>query len=128
MKISPCEGSVTIQFVRDLCGASVANQVVDHFGGRVLFIPKKPSANSRLARALEADALTALCTALGGETIVVPIGRNSALRQMRGRVEKLLLDGRSISDIANGAGCSRRTVYRLKAEMRDAGELPQANA
>lgn len=125
MKASPNINGTTINVVRDHCGPQVAGLLIDKFGGSIVFIPHKPSPTSRLAKAFDPDDLRRLCAALGGEKIVVPIGRHSALRKMRDRVEKLLLEGRSASDIARTAECCIRTVYGIKAEMRASGELPR---
>lgn len=126
LSISPGINGSTIHAVRDQCGDAVAKALVDKFGGRLLAIPRKPPATGRLAKAFDAATLQRLCSALGGETIVVPIGHRSAIRRMRRRAEKMLLNGRSASDIARRVGCCLRTVYAIKAEMRAAGELPKA--
>lgn len=123
MAISPGINGSTIQAVREHCGAEIARELIDRFGGRLLFIPSKTPSRGRLAEAFGTAALQQLCSALGGETIVVPIGRHSAIRKMRRRVERMIREGQSASDIARRAGCCRRTVYSIKAEMRAANEL-----
>ena len=123
MATSPVITGSTIQAVRDHCGADIANRLVDHFGGRLLAVPHKPPRRGRLATVLDPADLQRLCTAVGGEAIVVPIGPRSALRRMRRRVERMVRAGRSASDTAHRAGCCIRTVYVIKAEMRAAGEL-----
>lgn len=124
----PGINGTTIGEVRKRCGPDIAARLVDQFGGRVVFIPQAPPREAgRLKAALGEDALATLCAAVGGQTLVVPIGRNSALRRMRNQVEELLslTPPLSVSEVAQRAGCCRRTVYGIKAEMRAAGELPE---
>ncbi len=128
MAFSPGINGSTIHVVREYCGEVVAKRLVDLFGGRLLAIPRKPPIKGRLADAFDAPALHRLCTALGGETIVVPIGHRSAMRRVRRRAERMILQGRTASDIARRAGCCLRTVYTIKAEMRAAGELDPERA
>jgi len=123
LAISPGINGSTIQAVRDHCGTDIANRLVDHFGGRLLAVPHKPPRRGRLATVFGPAELQTLCSAMGGEAIVVPIGRRSVLRRMRRRVERMIRAGRSASDTAHRAGCCIRTVYAIKAEMRAAGEL-----
>lgn len=115
---------LTIHHVRNVCGAAVASALIDRCGGRRLYIPHTPSTTGQLAEAMDLPALERLCAALGGRTVVVPIGRRSGIRRTRLRVEKMLRAGRSASFIASRAGCCQRTVYSIKAEMRAAGDLP----
>lgn len=124
MALSPGINGSTIQTVRELCGAEIAARLVDNFGGLKLYIPHSPPKTGRLTSALDSAALESLCLNLGGEIVVVPIGRRSAARRTRQRVENMLRDGKSSSHIARRAGCCIRTVFGIKAEMRSAGELP----
>jgi len=124
LALSQAINETPIHVIREYCGDVVVRRLVDVFGGRLLAIPRKPPTKGRLADALDATALHRLCTALGGERIVVPIGHRSAMRRMRRSAEKMILQGRTASDIARRAGCCLRTVYTIKAELRAAGGLP----
>lgn len=116
-------GTTTIQSVIDRCGAEIASQIIDHFGGQILYIAKKPRGGSGLLKALDPADVQKLCKALGGETLLVPVGRNSAIRKMRQSVERMVREGLSTSEIARRAGCCRRTVYVVRSEMRASGEI-----
>lgn len=109
--------------IRRHCGDAVAERLIEAFAGLKIFIPLKPVHTSKLAEHFDGETLKRLSDAAGGESFVVPIGSRSALGQMRARVRTMLLSGKPANQIVQAAGCSVRTVFAVKAAMRDAGEL-----
>lgn len=112
-----------IDSVRRECGADVADRLIQHYGGRRISIPVKASPSVRLAKHFDQPTLEKLCASVGGEQVLIPIGPRSASRKTRARIRELTLQGCSANDTAAEAGCSLRTVFTVRAEMREAGGL-----
>lgn len=117
-----------IDSVRRECGAEVLDRLIHHYGGRRIFIPTKAATTARLAKHFDQPTLEKLCAAVGGDSILIPLGPRSASQRARIRVQELTLQGCSANDTAREAGCSLRTVFNVRAEMREAGALPQGDA
>lgn len=109
--------------IRRACGTEVASRLVEAFAGLKVFIPGKPNATSKLAEYFDTKTLQQLSDVAGGEHILIPIGSRNAIGQMRARVRQMLLAGLPAREIVQSAGCAVRTVFKVKAAMREAGEL-----
>ena len=96
--------------VAETLGLRVALALIQHFGGRELRIPMRPTADHPLIKALGETDGHAVCHFLAGQTIYVPIGRAGGLRR---NAVALDCQGYDRGEIARMLGISQRHVRRL---------------
>ena len=109
-------GNPSIEHVRRLCGAEVADELCTRAGGRRVYVPRGRIAESALGQIIGERAVSKLAAAFGGESIDVPTMRHLV-------IQKLCLAGKSAGQVASEALCSRRTVFKVKAQLRAEGKL-----
>ena len=109
--------------MRRLFGAEVAAKLQAHYGGIRAYIPKDPKPHNVLTHLVGIDVARAIAKHWGGMTIDVASGDEGRNRTWR-RVEELLLSGASAAKAARAAGCTERTVYKVRARLKDLGRLP----
>lgn len=101
-------------------GDKLAFALVEQFGGQELAIPKKASADHRIAQALGLHSMMALVESFGNETITVH-KRDSLARQIKHRrVAKLLASGKTQNQVAAQTGYTARHVRNVAATARAA--------
>lgn len=110
--------------VKDQLGQAFADRLVAGFGGRRIYIPKRVPARGRLTDVFDPSELARLIDVIGGDHVDVPVGRGNAAGRARRVAKSMLMDKVPAHEVANRVGLSRRSIYYLKDEMRQAGELP----
>jgi hypothetical protein len=110
-----------------LIGAVAADKLIEHFGGRRLYIPLKPAPRDQIPRSIGMRAAMVMARAFGSERILVPATCNQARR--RARIFKMRANQISISHIARELRCTERYVYKVLATYRENGlrvaQMPQ---
>ncbi len=104
----------TLAEVADATSIMVALKLSEHLGGRHVQVPKVPSPQSPLVKAVGSEAAVAICERLAGGWLYVPIrpGERVRIRVMRAA-------GIPVCQIARHLNCSERHVYRVLAEADD---------
>ena len=100
-------------------GEDAALALAEAFGGRSLYVPARIRSYHPIARAIGFEAARALSELRGPGRVDVPLGpaaRNSFAPEIRRR----LASGMSADKIAREVGCTRRTVFRVKASLNHA--------
>jgi hypothetical protein len=83
-------------------------------GGVELYVPKTPQPGHELAAIITWPGLRALAAQFGGEYITVP---NGCAEPQKGRIMKLLEQGRPKAQIASECGVTERYVYHVAAQL-----------
>lgn len=98
-----------------ILGPQAGDALATRFAGRRIYIPRSAGENHPLTVALGPIASDKLVRGLGGEHLDVPIsvGRRAEILALK----KL---GLKNTEIYQRAKCSRRLVYQVLAEARDA--------
>lgn len=104
-----------IENVAKVIGAGAAARLIARFGGRRMYIAKRPAAGDALARLVGYEAAVKLGAIFGGERMWLPNGAGHATRT---RVAQLRRAGASVSRIAGELGLSERHVYKVLAQLR----------
>ena len=99
--------------IRRTIGPAAHNAMLRELGGKRIFIPKALGPHHPLAETLGADAALRLAQKFGGETYEVPL-----TQRIREQMIADLKAGVAVSTIALRYHCSRRTVFRVKAELQ----------
>lgn len=105
------EGTLSDQ-IRRFMGPDVHNTLIRELGGRKLFIPAGCGAHHPLAEVIGLDQARKLCGEFAGQTYDVPL-----TQRVRERIITDLKADTPVTVIAQRYYCSRRTVFRVKAEM-----------
>ena len=105
-------------------GSDFASRLVKACGGRRLYIPTRMPTRGPLLDHFTQDEIQQLIGVAGGVHVDVPVGAGNAYGRARRRAEGMLRDGATINAVANQVGLARRTVYAIKARLRDLGEVP----
>ena len=100
-------------------GEAAADRLATAFGGRVIYIPRKPT--PRLTSVVGLEAAAWLCRTYAGEYIRVPMGPRRRDVQNARRIQNLSDQGLSARTIAETVGVSERTVHRVRARCRSVG-------
>lgn len=114
----------SIRDVAEAVGVRLALKLIELFGGLDLYVPHTLREDHPLM-ALGADDASALCEALGGETIYVP--RMAAGPRRTGDVANLAAAGRTRAQIARALGITQRHVRRLARRGEKASDPDQAD-
>lgn len=105
---------LTAQELVELLGTTEAARVCAAFGGLSnVYVPRRPAADSRWARAVGLETARALATEYGGEYIEIPMGRDLKIKALQ--VQALLGKGLSAPEIARRAGVTERYVRIVAA-------------
>ncbi|MGH7027833.1 hypothetical protein [Brevundimonas sp.] len=105
-------------------GKDFADRLVQACGGRRVYIPTRLPRRGPLHDAFNEPELRKLIAVSGGGHVDVPVGAGNTYGRARSKAEGMLREGYSANEIANKVGLSRRTVFMIKARMRDLGQLP----
>lgn len=118
-----------IEDLRRHCNASIVERLVHHFGGNRLKIPHEGglTGQSLLVRKLGWNDAIALCQAayMTGNASMeheIPVGDKKGLGAFRAdrreKIETLIREGKNSGEIALAVEASRRTVLRVRAELK----------
>ena len=102
-------------------GERAAADLRAEFGGTTTYVPMQPSADDRLTKVVGIERATALAELFGGLRLSVPL---ESARLKAEQVKWLSLAGEGADAIAHKLGCTERTVFRIRAGLREVGELP----
>ena len=113
-----------------IIGSVAADKLIEHFGGRRLYIPLKPAPRDQIPRSIGMRAALAMARVFGSERILVPATCNQARR--RARILRMRANQISISHIARELRCTERHVYKVLARCRKnpllVAQMPQTPA
>jgi DNA-binding transcriptional regulator LsrR (DeoR family) len=98
-------------------GIEAARKLVQHFGGRRLYVPRTPMAdNHEIVIGIGRRAAQVLQDEYGAESIIVPVGRDLKLDIAAEAVEKAA--GGKRAAIAQALGVSYSTAKRILRKLR----------
>lgn len=109
--------------ILDRLGKDFADRLVKSCGGRRVYIPTRTPKRGALYKAFNEHELQLLINMAGGGHVDVPVGTGNSYGRARSKAEEMLKDGQSVNHIAHQVGLARRTIYAIKARMRDQGRL-----
>lgn len=107
----------TLSDIQELLGVDAATRLAEVFPGRRLYLPREPGRHHPVSVAIGEQGALELGRVLGGTHIDVPLspGRRAAIL-------KLKAEGKGPLQIQREMKCSRRLVFQVLADARDAGE------
>lgn len=114
----PDSAHPVLREVADLCGDAVAVNLVRHYAGQRLLVPKKLTNEHHLVQSLGTAQANALVQGYCGERISVP---RTLASGAAGRKELVLRSARQnvpVRQIAAQAECTEVRVYQILAEER----------
>ncbi len=103
----------------DIMGVEAFVDLLKHFGGKRMYVPKNPFSNHPMTLAAGWTAAQALSSALGGEYVDLPTMAKYNRLEMRRKIILLRKQGLTIDAIAGKCGCGRRHVEKVCAEGRE---------
>lgn len=101
----------TIDSIVMLVGRGLLEKMSAELGGRRIYIPHHPGADSPMAVCIGLDAAEKISQVYGGMHFEVPIRAG-----VRTKILKCLDEGMPKARIAPTVGCSRRMVYKVLEE------------
>lgn len=99
-------------------GQEAALKLAGERGGRAIYVPKAARADDVLTGIVGLDDAQKIVTLLGHGTLMVPCGNIGGAGGRRARIEALLRQGLSQSEVAAEVDVHTRTVERVVAELR----------
>ena len=107
-------------YVVELIGEAAADRLSRDFGGRRVFVPKSLGEHHPLAASIGLEAARTLVANIGPGDLEPPLSQGRRLR-----IVELLKAGWKAERIGPAVGCSRRTVFRVKAALAEADDQQQ---
>ena len=107
-----------LQRIADCAGLGVALSLAKERGGVRITIPKKVE-GSDLAKIVGLDAAQKIVKELGHGQCLIPCGPVAGERGRREVARRVLKNKGTAVEAALAAGISERTVWRLKARLKD---------
>lgn len=111
-----------LALIADEISEEVAVRLAEARGGREVYVPKLPVADSELARIVGLEAARQLADLLGHGALRVPCGNIGGAGGRRSKIAALWRQGLSQSQIAAEVDVHLRTVERVVAALRDDSE------
>lgn len=108
-----------LTYIAEEIGEDVAIDLAVARGGREVYIPRNPKANSELSKIVGLDAAVKLNKLLGSGNLLVPCGSVGGAGGRRTRIIKLLKGGMSHANIAAEVDVHTRTVERVAETVKD---------
>lgn len=117
-----------VSIARRLCGATVADRLVQDFGGTNVFFPRVLSRHHRLSLSLGHENAVVIGMECHGVVIYVPRKATSStaashIIRRRAVVQLMIQERKTLDEIARGVCLSNRQVSRDIAALRAAGVL-----
>ncbi|MEQ1671431.1 MAG: hypothetical protein ABL893_11275 [Hyphomicrobium sp.] len=106
--------------IAEIAGVEAAITICDRYGGNRVYIPRYAPDHHWLVHCVGRVAADALCehfASPSGIELELPTGARLNRTQRRARLEKLIADGYTSSEITRRLGVTRRCVSRAKADM-----------
>lgn len=114
------KGERSLTVVEDMLGRNIARRLVECFPGTQIYIPKKLSENHELLALGEFEAKE-LVKYFGGDTLNIAMNLLTSAERYN-LIAKQINDGNNANQIALNAGCTRRRVFQIKAELQTAND------
>lgn len=101
--------------VAEKCGDAVAAALMEELAGSVVYVPKKFMENGPL-KAIGQEKAEALIAEFAAETLYIPsrLAARADYRDMFEKVEKLVDEGLTTSEIAGRLGISQGYVFQVR--------------
>ncbi len=112
----------TLADIADLVGEDAARTLAEMFGGRRLYLRRDPGQHHPLTAAVGLKAALTIGQVLGGLYIDVPLSPGR-----RASILKLADEGKGPIEIQRMLRCSRRLVFKVLAEARNAKASDQGD-
>ena len=111
--------------ILDLVSLEALARLIAEHGGQRIYIPKRAE-GSQMAAVVGLEAATALCDRYGGDHLDVPVARRLANTLPHAEIFTRFQAGESANALAREYACSRRTIFRIAAIEREAGNRRKA--
>ena len=108
----------TLESLRLLIGDNAVVQLSNCLGGRRLYFPKSAGPNSPIAVAIGVENVKKIGNVYGGMHMDIPL-----VPGKRKQIAQMLESGQPVSKIAATLYTTERTIYRIKAEIKDNRQL-----
>lgn len=108
--------------IRQLLGPVAHNQMIHDMGGRLVYIPAGCGLHHPLAEVLGHENALKLCARFAGSYYDVPLTQRT-----RERIIADIKANVSTPVIAGRYYCSRRTIFRIKAELAQLPDIRQGS-
>ena len=112
-------------------GLRAALAIAEAKGGTEAHFPARAPDDHWLPRAVGREAADRICAHFavgrGGVRLEVPLGPHRFYARARRMAAELVGKGRSTNEVARAVGVHGRTVWRIKARMRDTGDDDQGS-
>lgn len=108
-----------LRLIADAIGEEMAVLLARKKGGRVVYVPKQPKPEHALVQVLGMENVMRLRDVTGWGEFLVPLGNIGGAQGRRNRIEALLKQGKSHSEIAASVDVHVRTVERVSQEMAE---------
>ncbi|MEJ2692608.1 MAG: hypothetical protein P8166_05965 [Candidatus Thiodiazotropha sp.] len=102
----------------EVIGLDGVLQLIDHFKGRQLKVPKRLDYSHPLARCLGPEKFVAFWKVYQGEPLTVPMIQ-AARRQLIWQAVNTALQSNTVGGVAARFNMTERNVYKIKARFRD---------
>lgn len=97
-----------------LIGEESAGALSALYGGGRMYVPKILGAHHPITETVGREAAIRMVAQFGGQPLDIPISLGKRIQ-----IQQLVTGGVSVSEICRRVGVSRRTVFYVKAGMRD---------
>lgn len=112
-----------LHLIAELIGTDLAVELAKARGGRMVYVPARPKESHELARIVGIEGAKILSQQLGKGRVLIPCGNIGGAAGRRARIEALLADKLSHSEIAAEVDVHVRTVERVASEMSGSAQL-----
>lgn len=107
--------------IAEVAGVEAAITICDRYGGNRVYIPRIAPDHHWLVHCVGRVAADAICAHFaspsGGIELELPTGARLNRTQRRAKLEKLIAEGYSSTEITRRLGVTRRCVSRAKADL-----------
>ncbi len=110
--------------IAEVAGLDAALKLAAARGGTEIYVPRRASEDHWLAATVGMEAAERICRQWSAERIMLPVGTTA---QARATVDRMIADGRSVTEIALACGWTTRGVERRRAKRRSGGDDRQGN-
>ncbi|MBB5987413.1 hypothetical protein [Sphingobium lignivorans] len=109
--------------IADVAGEDAARAILDEHAGQRIYLPAAPRPDHWLCALIGHDQAVAVCDRLTAGVahivIEIPLADRGTARQLQARIDQMIREGKSESDIVRATRVSVRTVRRRRARIRD---------
>jgi hypothetical protein len=102
-----------VKEIADLVGLHNALELVTHWGGRELSVPKKMHRMHPIALTLGLEPACKLAENMGGQRLRLPLERNALLEIRNEMIVKEAREGTSITKLGNRYGLTRSAITKI---------------